>query len=97
MARPKTAAPATKKAVTKAVAKAKPPVSVKPLKETLSKAALFTHLATQTGLPPKDVKSVMGALEETISASINKKGVGQFTLPGLLKITAQAIAKKPKR
>jgi hypothetical protein len=40
---------------------------------------------------------VIGALESTILASINKKGLGEFTLPGLLKITAQNVPAKKKR
>ena len=39
----------------------------------------------------------MAALEATILASINKKGLGEFTLPSLLKITAHAVPAKKKR
>ena len=40
---------------------------------------------------------MFAALEETIVASINKKGAGSFTLPGLLKIDVQKVAAKKKR
>lgn len=45
----------------------------------------------------KVVKAVLGALEATILASIHKKGLEEFTLPGLLKITAQNVPAKKKR
>ena len=40
---------------------------------------------------------MLAALEATILGSIHKKGAGVFTLPGLLKVTAQAVAAKKKR
>jgi hypothetical protein len=44
------------------------------------------------------VKAVLAALEATMVASLSKRGLGAFTLPGLLKVTAQAIpAKKARR
>ncbi|HEV7122528.1 MAG TPA: HU family DNA-binding protein, partial [Rhodanobacter sp.] len=36
-------------------------------------------------------------LESTVIASVHKKGVGQFTLPGLFKINAVKVPAKPKR
>lgn len=45
----------------------------------------------------KAVKAVLVALEDTILGSIHKKGAGEFTLSGLLKITAQTVAAKKKR
>ncbi len=68
---------APKKAVKKQAVK---PVSIKPIKETLSKSALVAHLAESTALATKDVRSMLVALEHTIHASLNKKGVGSFTL-----------------
>jgi nucleoid DNA-binding protein len=43
------------------------------------------------------VKAVIAALEEATLASVSKKGAGEFTLPGLLKIVAQKVPAKPKR
>ena len=40
---------------------------------------------------------MMAALEGAVAASVNKKGAGSFTLPGLLKISAVNVAAKPKR
>jgi hypothetical protein len=40
---------------------------------------------------------VLAALEGAIVGSLNKKGAGQFVLPGLLKITSVSVPAKPKR
>jgi hypothetical protein len=58
---------------------------------------LASHLAEHTNVEPKAVKAVLTALEATILASVNKKGLGAFTLPGLLKISAQNVPAKKKR
>lgn len=43
------------------------------------------------------MKAILAALEATMLASVHKKGLGEFTLPGLLKVTAVAIEAKKKR
>ena len=98
----KKAAPAAKKPVTapKAAAVKKPAASVatlKPIKTAFNKTTLQVHLAEVARVEPKAAKAVLAALEATIVASMSKKGLGEFTLPGLLKITAQAIPAKKKR
>jgi nucleoid DNA-binding protein len=81
----------------KSSAKTKAPAAPKVIKEALSKSALVAHIAEQTSLSNKDVKAVLSSLEETVAASVAKKGVGTFTLPGLLKIAAVQVPAKPKR
>ena len=76
---------------------AKPAAPLKPIKESFSKTGLISHLATVAGQEPKAVKVVMRALEATMLASVNKKGAGSFTLPGLLKVTALQVPAKKKR
>ncbi|ALN61193.1 MULTISPECIES: HU family DNA-binding protein [Lysobacter] len=96
MATKKTAA--KKKAAPKAAAKsAAKTAAPKPIKEVLSKSGLVAHLAEVTGVVAKDIRAVLGALEGAVHASVNKKGAGAFTLPGLLKITAVSVPAKPKR
>ena len=92
---------ASKKAA-KAAAPAKLPASktaavLKPIKTAFNKTGLTAHLAELAGVEPKAAKAVLAALEATIVASINKKGLGAFTLPGLLKISAQSVPAKKKR
>lgn len=91
----KTAAPANKKAVKAAPAKAV--VAVKPIKTAFNKTSLMTHLADQAGIEVKAVKAILASLEATILASVNKKGLGSFTLPGLLKVNVINVPAKKKR
>jgi nucleoid DNA-binding protein len=72
-------------------------VAMKPLKETLTKSALVAHLSSNSGVEPKGVKAVLAALEATIAASLHKNGIRVFTLPGVLKASAQSVPAKPKR
>ena len=67
------------------------------VKGVLSKSALVHHLAGTSGAAAKDVRAVIGALEETIRVSISKKGPRTFVLPGILKITAVAVPAKKAR
>lgn len=88
----------TAKTPAAAPAKAKPAApAIKPVKEALSKTALTALVAEKSGVDAKSVKAVLASLEEVILGSVNKKGAGGFTLPGLLKIEAQKIPAKPKR
>ncbi|CAJ6784123.1 histone-like DNA-binding protein [Burkholderia pseudomallei] len=91
----KKAAPAKKVVAKKAVAKAL--AAPTPLKDKFTKASLATHIAERAAVEVKAVKAVLAALENVVLGSIHKKGAGEFTLPGLLKITAQAVPAKKKR
>jgi nucleoid DNA-binding protein len=98
------AAPAKKAVAKKAPAKtAAKKVAVKasgaasPIKDTFTKASLAAHLADRSAVEPKSVKAVLAALEDTILGSVHKKGAGEFTLSGLLKIVVQAVPAKKKR
>lgn len=86
---------ATKKAATKKAA-AKP-AAPKAIKETLTKSGLVSHLAETSGVAAKDVRAVLASLDDTIAGSLSKRGVGSFTLPGILKITATKVPAKPRR
>ena len=92
----KKAAPkkAAKKAAPKAAAK---PAAPKPSKEALSKSGLVAHIADATSVAAKDIRSVLAALEGAIHGSLNKKGAGSFTLPGVAKFSAVNVPAKPKR
>jgi hypothetical protein len=85
----KAAAPAKKTAVATA--------APKPIKTALNKSGLIAHVSEASGVEPKSVKAVLGALEATLLASVHKKGLGAFTLPGLLKVTVINVPAKKKR
>ena len=87
---------ASKKTV-KAAAPAKAPAVLKPIKTAFNKTGLIAQVAELAAVEPKAAKAVLAALEATMLASIHKKGLGEFTLPGLLKITAQNVPAKKKR
>lgn len=96
---------ATKKPAAKKAAARKPaakkaaaaPVAIKPVKETLTKSGLASHLAENSGVELKAVKAVLGSLEATIMGAVHKRGVGEFTLPGLLKLSVQKVPAKKRR
>ncbi|WP_153101893.1 HU family DNA-binding protein [Paraburkholderia hayleyella] len=99
------AAPAKKVAAKKAPAKkvVAKKVAVKavgtptPIKDTFTKASLAAHVAERAEVELKAAKAVLAALEETILGSVHKKGAGEFTLSGLLKIIVQTVPAKKKR
>jgi nucleoid DNA-binding protein len=80
---------AAKKAPAKAAAPAK---KVPTIKEKMTKTQILATLADDTGLTKKQVGDVLDGLETLIQGSIKKRAVGEFTLPGLMKITT---VKKP--
>lgn len=99
----KTAAKAAPKAAPKAAAKPAPaakvaaPATLKPIKTTFNKTTLVAHLAETSGVDAKTVKAVLGTLEATILASINKKGAGEFTWPGVVKVSSIHVPAKKAR
>jgi nucleoid DNA-binding protein len=93
----KKAAPVAKKAAAPAVKKSVVAAPLKPIKDSFTKASLTIHLAERSGVEPKAAKALLAALEETVLASIHKKGAKEFTLPGLLKVVAQDVPAKKKR
>jgi len=84
-------APAKKAAAKKAAA----PVKKAPaLKAKMTKSQIVTNIADSTGLSKKQVGDVFGELENLIERSIKKRAIGEFTIPGMMKITT---VKKPAR
>ncbi|WP_133646177.1 HU family DNA-binding protein [Paraburkholderia flava] len=88
-------ATAPKAAAKKVAVKASGALS--PIKDTFTKASLAAHVAERAGVEPKAAKAILAALEDTILGAVHKKGAGEFTLSGLLKIVAQQVPAKKKR
>jgi hypothetical protein len=78
------ASPRTPKAAPAATA-------IKASKVKFTKASLVTHLADTTGVDAKDIRKIMGALNAAAFAAVAPRGVGEFTIPGLLKIVARKV------
>jgi len=91
----KAAAPAKK--TSKAVTPAKAVTALKPVKTAFNKTNLMAHLSEMAAVEVKAVKAVIASLEATILASVHKKGLGSFTLPGLLKVNVINVPAKKKR
>jgi nucleoid DNA-binding protein len=56
------------------------------IKDRYSKTQILDQIATNTGLSRKQVSAVLDSLTDVIEGHIAKKAVGEFVLPGLLKI-----------
>ena len=89
-------APAKKASAKKAVAKKAAPAAKKltAISEKLTKSQIVASVAESTGLSKKQVGAVMDEFDSLVHRSIKKRGVGEFTLPGMLKITT---VNKPAR
>jgi nucleoid DNA-binding protein len=83
-----------KKAPVKKAPAAKAPKRPSAISEKMTKSAMLTSLSESTSLTKKQVGSVLDELEVLIERSVRKRGVGEFTVPGLLKVTT---VKKPAR
>jgi nucleoid DNA-binding protein len=64
---------------------------VRPVKETLTKSALINLVAEQNDLPRKTAAAVYATLEGVFLGSVHPRGVGEFTLPGLLKVSLRKV------
>ncbi|MBC8001059.1 MAG: HU family DNA-binding protein [Opitutaceae bacterium] len=64
----------------------------KSIQARYSKTQIIDEIASTTELSRKQVGAVLDSLSDIIGGHIGKKGVGEFVLPGLLKINS---VKKP--
>ena len=88
---PATKAKATKSKAGKAKAARTEAPALRPVKETFTKAALINLIAEQNDIPRKTAVGVFATLESVLLGSVHPRGVGEFTLPGLLKITLRKV------
>lgn len=100
--KPAAKAPAAKKAPAKAApkaAKAAPKAAepMKPIAAPLTKQGLVAAVAERAAADVRTVKAVIAGLEQTILASLHRKGARMFTWPGLFKATTVIVPAKPAR
>ena len=83
-----------KKAPVKKASKKKetPKRKITAAKAPMTKSAMMDEIAGNTGLTKKQVSSVFDELSMVIESHIKKGAVGQFALPGLMKIE---VKRKP--
>ncbi len=68
------------------------------ISEPLTKSQLLSTLAENTGLDKKSVTAVMDELSAVIERHLKKRGAGEFTVPGLMKIkTVRKPATKARK
>lgn len=71
--------------------KPKPTATLRPVKNTLTKSALVTLIAEKNGLTRKQVSDVLATLESAMMGSVHPSGAGEFTMPGLFKVTLRKV------
>lgn len=65
--------------------------SVRPVKEALSKSGLIRLIAEQNEISRSTAAGVFSTIESVLLGSVHPRGVGEFTLPGLLKVTLRKV------
>ena len=76
------------------VAAKKPPSAtavIKPVKQTLTKSAVINLLAEENEISRKTAMGVYTTLENLFLGSVHPRGVGEFALPGLLKVNLRKV------
>ncbi|HAO88184.1 MAG TPA: DNA-binding protein [Gammaproteobacteria bacterium] len=67
------------------------------IQKKFTKTEILNEIATNTNLSKKEVSSVLDELNVVIERHIKKRAVGEFTLPGLLKIKSVVRPARPAR
>src|ERR1700761_2645791 len=65
--------------------------TIKPVKQTLTKSALINLIAEENEIPRKIAIGVYATLENLFLGSVHPRGVGEFVLPGLLKVNLRKV------
>ena len=78
----------------KKTAAKQPTPRTKSVKEALTKTALVNLIAENNGVTRDVAKGVLATIESVMMGSIHPRGVGEFTLPGILKVS---LVKVPAR
>ena len=65
--------------------------AVKPVKQALTKSALISLIAEENEIPRKTAVGVYATLENAFLGSVHPRGLGEFTLPGLLKVNLRKV------
>lgn len=94
---------AVKKSSKKAASKSKAPASSTAKKQTAAiqkkytKTEILNEISLNTSVSKREVSAVLDELAVVIERHIKKRAVGEFTLPGLLKIKAVVRPARPAR
>ena len=80
----------TVKTAGRKVSKAEP-AATRPVKEAFTKSALINLIAEENDIPRKTAVGVYVTLENVFLGSVHPRGIAEFTLPGLLKVTLRKV------
>ena len=83
----------TSKAKTSAVKTRKTPA----IQKKYTKTEILNEISENTSLSKKEVAAVLEELSVIIERHVKKRAIGEFTLPGLLKIKSVARPARPAR
>lgn len=89
----KTGKTAAKKTTAKAATTRKAPA----IQKKFTKTEILNEIAQSTELSKKEVAAVLDELAVLVERHIKKRAVGEFTLPGLLKIKSVVRPARPAR
>jgi hypothetical protein len=67
------------------------PAPVKPVKQALTKSALVSLIAEENEIPRKTAAGVYATLENLFLGAVHPRGIGEFVLPGLLKVSLRKV------
>ena len=87
----------SKKAATKIKATTTPVRKTPAIKKKYTKTEILNEISKNTSVSKKEVAAVLEELGVVIERHIKKRAVGEFTLPGLLKIKSVAHPARPAR
>jgi nucleoid DNA-binding protein len=65
--------------------------AVRPVKDSLTKSALINLISEQNGISRDTAKGIFATIENALLGSVHPRGAGEFTLPGLLKVTLRKV------
>ena len=80
-----------KKTLAKQPTAKQPAAKTKPMKQALTKSGLVNLIAKENDVTRVVAQGVLATIENAMMGSIHPRGVGEFTLPGLLKISLRKV------
>ncbi|NQV70039.1 MAG: HU family DNA-binding protein [Pseudohongiella sp.] len=86
-----------KKAATKTKASAVAPRKTPAIQKKYTKTEILNEISENTSVSKKDVAAVLEELSILIERHVKKRAIGEFTLPGLLKIKSVVRPARPAR
>jgi len=87
----------SKKAAPKSKAKATTKRQAPAIQKKYTKTEILNEISANTSISKKEVSAVLDELAVLIERHIKKRAVGEFTMPGLLKIKSVVRPARPAR